>query len=355
VRLADNIMPDPLTPADCNLRGLPFMPMMVAQVMQSETFALSTGDEFKAAFTLWCASWLEVPAASLPNDDRMLEFLSRAKSWKKVKAMALRGWVLCSDGRLYHAVLAEQAVDAWEKRTVFREREDGKSDRQQRWREQCKQLSAQLRDLGVVPPKGASLKTLRRLLEAQGVDAQMSTDVDANVDGRDAGEMPKTETVKRQGQLTSKAEASGGSTVHDRDEDRGVPPLPSREAPPLPDDPSIQLAVHLRRQGVNAQFTHPAVQAWVKAGIDFAILDAAVRTARERLGETAKIQPNYLVGIVNDIVNPPPAASGRPQAAPAGPPRKPQGMDPKGINESYDEYNARISKAEADRRKGTSQ
>lgn len=345
-------LPEPLTPADCNLRGLPFMPLMVAQVMQSETFALSSGDEFKAAFTLWCASWLEVPAASLPNDDRMLEFLSRAKSWKKVKNMALRGWMLCADGRLYHAVLAEQAVDAWEKRTVYREKEDGKSDRQRRWREQCKQLAAQLRTLGVVPPKGASLEALRNLLEAQGVDDQTSTNVDAGVDGRDAGEMPKTGTVKGQGQLTSKAEASGSSTVPDRDEDRGLPPLPTRETPPLSDDPAIQLAVHLRRQGVNAQFTHPAVQDWVKAGIDFAFLDAAVRTARERLGETAKIQPNYLVPIVNDIVSPPPAAPGRPQAAPAGPPRKPQGMDPKGLDESYDEYDARIRAAEANRRKG---
>ena len=34
------------------------------------------------------------------------------------------------------------------------------------------------------------------------------------------------------------------------------------------------------------------------------------------------------------------------------PSRKPQGTDPKGLDESYDDYNARITQAEADRRNG---
>lgn len=211
-------LPQPLTPADCNLRGLPFMPMMVSQVMQSETFGLSTGDEFKAAFTLWCASWLEVPAASLPNDDRMLEFLSRAKTWKKVKSMALRGWVLCSDGRLYHAVIAARAIEAWEKRTDYRDKEDNKNDRQKRWREQCTKLAAQLREIGVTPPRGASLESLRSLLETHGVDDKTSTHVDG-VDGCvDDVEIGKRgrETVKREKRettSTSRAEAAAGSRL----------------------------------------------------------------------------------------------------------------------------------------------
>lgn len=191
-------LPEPLTPADCDLRGLPFMPLKIIQVMQSETFGLSTGDEFKAAFALWCASWMEVPAASLPADDRMLDFLSRSKAWKKVKAVALRGWVLCSDGRLYHPVVAGNALEAWEKRTDYRDKEGSKNDRQQRWRDQCKQLSAQLRDFGITPPKGASLEKLRSLLEAQGVDGETSTSVDGEASTVDAGEIGKTETVKRQ-------------------------------------------------------------------------------------------------------------------------------------------------------------
>ena len=116
-------LPQPLTPADCDLRGLPFMPLDVVRVIDSDLFAMSTGDEFKAAVTLWCKSWLQVPAASLPDDDRVLAHLSSVGTrWKKVRTMALHGWVKCSDGRLYHPVVAEKAREAWKHRIAQRER-----------------------------------------------------------------------------------------------------------------------------------------------------------------------------------------------------------------------------------------
>lgn len=115
--------PDPLTPPDCDLRGLPFMPMDVVRLLDSDLFALSTGEEFKAALALWCKAWLQVPAASLPDDDRVLAHLSGAGSrWKKLRPMALRGWVKCSDGRFYHPVVASKAADAWKHRLAQRER-----------------------------------------------------------------------------------------------------------------------------------------------------------------------------------------------------------------------------------------
>ena len=103
--------PDPLTPADCDVRALPFMPLDVVRVLDSDLFAISSGDEFKAALALGCKSWLQIPAASLPDDDRVLAHLSSAGArWSKVKKMALRGWVKCSDGRLYHPVVAEEGA-----------------------------------------------------------------------------------------------------------------------------------------------------------------------------------------------------------------------------------------------------
>jgi hypothetical protein len=112
-----------MTPPDCDLRGLPFMPLDVVRLGDSDLFALSTGEEFKAAVSLWCKAWLQVPAASLPDDPRILAHLSGTGSrWSKVAAMALRGWVKCSDGRLYHPVVAEKACEAWKHRQTQRAR-----------------------------------------------------------------------------------------------------------------------------------------------------------------------------------------------------------------------------------------
>ena len=122
-------MTAPLTPPDCDLRGLPFMPLDTARLLDSDLFALSTGDEFKAAVALWCKAWQQVPAGSLPNDDRILAHLSGAGArWTKMRAAALRGFVLCDDGRLYHPVIADKAIEAWQHRTAQRDRAN------KRWR-----------------------------------------------------------------------------------------------------------------------------------------------------------------------------------------------------------------------------
>ena len=116
-------LPEPLTPPDCDLRGMPYMPVDLVRLFDSDLFLLSTGAEFKAAFCLWGKAFLQVPAGSVPDDDRILAGLSGAgKQWPKLRAMALRGWIKCSDGRLYHPVVAQKAKDAWEARLAQRAR-----------------------------------------------------------------------------------------------------------------------------------------------------------------------------------------------------------------------------------------
>lgn len=116
-------LPAPFVPAEVDLRDFPYMALHVAQLLDSETWLLATGDEAKAAVTLWCKAWHQRPAASLPNDDRILAALSGAGTkWKKVKEVALRGFTLCSDGRLYHKTIAETALDAWASKVSQRER-----------------------------------------------------------------------------------------------------------------------------------------------------------------------------------------------------------------------------------------
>jgi Protein of unknown function (DUF1376) len=102
---------------------MPYMPLDTVRLFDSDFYALSTGDEFKAGLSLWAKAFLQVPAGSLPNNDRLLAHLSGAgKDWPKVKEMALHGWFECSDGRLYHPVVAEKAREAWQARIDRRAR-----------------------------------------------------------------------------------------------------------------------------------------------------------------------------------------------------------------------------------------
>jgi hypothetical protein len=111
---------EPFTTPDLDLRDFPYMPLDVLRLRDSETAILCTGDEFRAAVLLWCAAWHQVPAASLPNDDRLLASLAGCgrdrKLWTTIREGALRGFVECDDGRLYHPVIAEKAIEAESKR-----------------------------------------------------------------------------------------------------------------------------------------------------------------------------------------------------------------------------------------------
>lgn len=130
-------LPEPLVPADVDLRDFAFMPLDVLRLRDSDLATLATGEEFKAAVLLWCFAWHQVPAASLPDDDRVLARHSGAGAgWKNVREEALRGFVLCSDLRFYHPVIAEKAIEAWQKRSVASRK--GKAGASARWmRGQC--------------------------------------------------------------------------------------------------------------------------------------------------------------------------------------------------------------------------
>lgn len=89
------------------------MPLDVRRLLTSETWVLGTGEERAAAMCLWLESWHQIPAASLPDNPRMLAHLAQCAKWTKVQEQALRGWIACADGRLYHPVVAEKALEAW--------------------------------------------------------------------------------------------------------------------------------------------------------------------------------------------------------------------------------------------------
>lgn len=125
-------LPDPPVPGDVDLRDFQFMPLDVLRLRDSDIAGLASGEEFKAAVLLWCVAWHQVPAGSLPDDDRLLARYSGAgPAWRKVRDMALRGFEKCADGRLYHPVICEKAMEAWGKRRLASAK--GKAGARARW------------------------------------------------------------------------------------------------------------------------------------------------------------------------------------------------------------------------------
>lgn len=111
-------LPDPPVPDDVDLRTFDDMPVDVARLRSSDMQVEVTPEEGWYGFMLWCAAWHQVPASSLPDDDVKLAFLAGLgrdkRTWKRVRSGALRGFEKCSNGRLYHFVIAEKAMKAWE-------------------------------------------------------------------------------------------------------------------------------------------------------------------------------------------------------------------------------------------------
>lgn len=114
-------LPAPLVPAEVDLRDFAFMPLDVQRLRDSDLASDETPEACWAAVLLWCASWHQVPAASIPDNEqwqaKQAGYVARGRidpQWSKVSAGALRHWVKCSDGRLYHPVVASKANDAWD-------------------------------------------------------------------------------------------------------------------------------------------------------------------------------------------------------------------------------------------------
>lgn len=116
-------LPKPLVQNNIDLRSFEFMPLDVVRFRDSDFTALVEAEAFRSGFLLMCASWHQVPAGSLPNDDRILSNLAGfgrvVKEWEKFKEESLRGWILCDDNRYYHPVVCEKAVESWNSKQEY--------------------------------------------------------------------------------------------------------------------------------------------------------------------------------------------------------------------------------------------
>lgn len=120
--MTDNALPDPFINPEIDLRDFRYMPLDVVQLFNSETWAMADGWGAKACVNLWIRAWHQVPAGSLPNNDNLLKTWSGIDNFDDVRDVALRGFVACNDGRLYHRTICEKAEDAWQNKRANRQR-----------------------------------------------------------------------------------------------------------------------------------------------------------------------------------------------------------------------------------------
>jgi hypothetical protein len=128
-------LPAPPVPEDADLRTYPYLPLEVGRLRDCDLAADATGDAFRAAVLLWCASWHQLPAGSLPTDERALCRLAGMgrdmAAWEVLRDDALRGWHEASDGRMYHKVIADRVLEALESQRARAER--GRAGAKKRW------------------------------------------------------------------------------------------------------------------------------------------------------------------------------------------------------------------------------
>ncbi len=133
-------LPAPLTPADCDLRGFEWMALHGHRLFTSGWYGAAIKDPRGgiAALKLWWAAMLQCPAGSLPSDEHDLcllaDFGQDMKSWRKHRAVAMRGFILCADNRYYHPMVAEQAIKAYESRLKASATRQADAERLRRWR-----------------------------------------------------------------------------------------------------------------------------------------------------------------------------------------------------------------------------
>jgi hypothetical protein len=133
-------LPHPLTPSDCDLRGYDWMRLLCQRLFTSGWYIAALKDSRGgiASLKLWWVAMTQCPAGSLPNDEDELcllaDFGQDRKTWRKHRAVAMRGFVLCSDNRYYHPVVAEEVLWAWERKRHMQHNRDSSAARMRRMR-----------------------------------------------------------------------------------------------------------------------------------------------------------------------------------------------------------------------------
>lgn len=284
----EQFLPDPLTPADCDLRDFQFMPLDVGRLRDSKLASHVPPTQCWFAVILWCASWHQIPAASLPDDDielaRLAGFGFVVKEWKKVRAGALYGWVKCSDGRLYHPVVAEKARDAWQ------------AKHEQRWKSECARIKKHNQRHGT----GIPYPTLDEFLSPDYIDPTKGDKPHPSLGTK------KVSPEFVPGTLDPRDREGRGKGQGEGNKDIGTSIVGStsdpREHPNPPRHPDDWVSYFRDRHGVEIDVSSihdrkkawPIFTAWCAAGLTLEQVDAAVAQARKQAKQAIAFLPSYV-------------------------------------------------------------
>jgi hypothetical protein len=110
-------LPNPLVKKDVDLQKYSWIKLDIMKLQNSETWRLAAKVPFAgfACINLWMAAWHQVPAGSIPLDKDWIKKKADVPddTWKKVGPIAMRNFIRCSDGRLYHKVLCRMVNEVW--------------------------------------------------------------------------------------------------------------------------------------------------------------------------------------------------------------------------------------------------
>lgn len=312
-------LPDPLVPLDVDLRGYEFIPLFGDRLFGSETWIGITPEAKLAALQLWWRAYAkEVPASSLPENDALLANYAgygvQMKPWRRVKAQAMRGFVLCSDGRWYHPFVAELALDAW------------KGRRQHQLRTMKARVAALEKRLAAATTDDdhTHISGLLRGLRQELSDAMRESVTE--VSDRPSNTVPKERTGRGEGQGQGQDKEKNEKRAPGRSTDPPEPATESARAPSSPDEkPEVResslrgaLSKALRDEGVtNVTPSVPTIVDWVKRGVTVQLAREAVDLARDKKPKPQQVPLAYLEPIVEQLLNPKPRVNGAQRAAPS--------------------------------------
>jgi hypothetical protein len=246
----------------------------------------------------------------LPDDDKTLAQLAGfgrvVTEWRKVREGALRGWVACSDGRLYHPVVAEKARDAWIAKL------------KQRFKTECGRIKkhCQRHHLSYAEPDFDEWMSLGcpqgQPLSVPETKRKSPEDKDDMSQGQ-PGHVPGETHSKGQGEGQGQGQGQGEVNTKGTVVVGGNSPRGGRDDY-TPKDEGEWQRYFRERHGVELDATSvhdrkkawPLFSAWCKRGITAAQMDRAVAKAQDEATETIAFLPAYVDRVLASVSRPAP-------------------------------------------------